>query len=151
MSLTTKIVIDMMRKLLLALILLSPFSFADFTCEVKDQKRLNDDGSLTSPPNPWRVGDVFVVDKLSGDVTGENAPMLDMTVLYVGGGGSAWKGISTPVLDRVLDSVKGPFGVTSSVGNSLDLMWISTYKEGPNKPFIYHDETSVITGVCKVF
>ena len=106
-----------MRKLLLTLMFLSPFSFADFTCEVKDQKMLNDDGSLTSPPNPWRVGDVFVVDKLSGDVTGENAPMLDMTVLYVGGGGSAWKGISTPVLDRVLDSVKGPFGVISSIGN----------------------------------
>ena len=140
-----------MKKLLLALLLLSPFSFADFTCEIKDQKMLNDDGYLTSPPNPWRVGDVFVVDKLSGDVTGDDAPMLDMTVLYVGDDKNAWKGISTPILDRVLDSVKGPFGVISSIGNSLDLMWISTYAEGPNKPFIYHDATSVLTGVCKVF
>ena len=143
--------IDIMKKLLLALLLLSPFSFADFTCEIKDQKMLNDDGYLTSPPNPWRVGDVFVVDKLSGDVTGDDAPMLDMTVLYVGDDKNAWKGISTPILDRVLDSVKGPFGVISSIGNSLDLMWISTYAEGPNKPFIYHDATSVLTGVCKVF
>ena len=143
--------IDIMKKLLLALLLLSPFSFADFTCEIKDQKMLNDDGYLTSPPNPWRVGDVFVVDKLSGDVTGDDAPMLDMTVLYVGDDKNAWKGISTPILDRVLDSVKGPFGVISSIGNSLDLMWISTYAEGPDKPFIYHDATSVLTGVCKVF
>ena len=129
---------------------LSPFSFADFTCEVKDQKMLNDDGSLTSPPNPWRIGDVFVVDKLSGDVTGENAPMLDMTVLYVGGDENAWKGISTPVLDRVLESASSSLGGLSDIGNSLDLMWISTYKEGPNKPFIYHDATGVITGICKV-
>ena len=143
--------IDIMKKLLLALLLLSPFSFADFTCEIKDQKMLNDDGYLTSPPNPWRVGDVFVVDKLSGDVTGDDAPMLDMTVLYVGDDKNAWKGISTPILDRVLDSVKGPFGVISSIGNSLDLMWISTYAEGPNKPFIYHDATSVLTGTCMVF
>ena len=140
-----------MKKLLLALLLLSPFSFADFTCEIKDQKMLNDDGYLTSPPNPWRVGDVFVVDKLSGDVTGDDAPMLDMTVLYVGDDKNAWKGISTPILDRVLDSVKGPFGVISSIGNSLDLMWISTYEEGPNKPFIYHDAFVVITGICTVF
>ncbi len=139
-----------MKKLLLALMFLSPFSFADFTCEVKDQKMLNDDGSLTSPPNPWRVGDVFVVDKLSGDVTGENAPMLDMTVLYVGGDENAWKGISTPVLDRVLESASSSLGGLSDIGNSLDLMWISTYKEGPNKPFIYHDATGVITGICKV-
>ena len=81
MSLTTKIVIDFMKRLLLALMFLSPFSFGDFTCEVKDQKWLNDDGSLTSPPNQWHVGAIFVVDKLSGDVTGENAPMLYMTVL----------------------------------------------------------------------
>ena len=151
MSLTTKIVIDMIKNLLLALMLLSPVSFADFTCEVKDQKRLNDDGSLTSPPNQWRVGDIFVVDKLTGDVTGEDAPMLDMTVLYIGDDKNAWKGISTPILDRVLDSVKGPFGVISSIGNSLDLMWISTFKEGPNKPFIYHDAAGVLTGICKVF
>jgi hypothetical protein len=151
MSLPTKFVIDMIKKLLLALMLTSPFSFGDFTCEVKDQKWLNDDGSLTSPPNQWHVGAIFVVDKLSGDVTGDDAPMLDMTVLYVGDDENAWKGISTPILDRVLDSVKGPFGVISSIGNSLDLMWISTYKEGPNKPFIYHDATSVLTGICKVF
>jgi len=144
-------VIDIMKKLLLALLLLSPFSFADFTCEIKDQKMMNDDGYLTSPPNPWRVGDVFVVDKLSGDVTGDDAPMLDMTVLYVGDDKNAWKGISTPILDRVLDSVKGPFGVISSIGNSLDLMWISTYAEGPDKPFIYHDAIGVITGICTVF
>jgi hypothetical protein len=131
--------------------LLSSVSLADFTCEVKDQKMLNDDGSLTSPPNPWRVGDVFVVDKLSGDVTGENAPMLDMTVLYIGDDENAWKGISTPVLDRVLESASSSLGGLSDIGNSLDLMWISTYKEGPNKPFIFHDATGVITGVCTVF
>ena len=140
-----------MNKLLLALMLLSSVSLADFTCEVKDQKMLNDDGSLTSPPNPWRVGDVFVVDKLSGDVTGENAPMLDMTVLYIGDDENAWKGISTPVLDRVLESASSSLGGLSDIGNSLDLMWISTYKEGPNKPFIFHDATGVITGVCTVF
>jgi len=140
-----------MKNLLLALLLISPASFADFNCEVKDMKMLNDNGSLTTPPNPWRVGDVFVVDKLSGDVTGKNAPMLDMTVLYIGDDANAWKGISTPILNRVLDSVKSPFGVTSSIGNSLDLMWISTYVKSPNKPFIYHDTTSVVTGICTVF
>jgi hypothetical protein len=138
-------------RLFLCLILISPLTFADFNCEVKDMKMLNDDGSLTRPPNPWRVGDVFVVDKLSGDVTGENAPMLDMTVLYVGDGANAWKGISTPVLNRVLDSANSPLGVTSSIGNSLDLMWISIFVESPNKPFIYHDDTSVFTGICTVF
>ena len=51
-------------RLFLCLILISPLTFADFNCEVKDMKMLNDDGSLTTPPNPWRVGDVFVVDKL---------------------------------------------------------------------------------------
>ena len=139
------------RKLLLTFLLISPASFADFNCEVKDQKMLNNDGSITTPKNPWRVGDVFVVDKLSGDVSGKNAPMLDMTVLYIGDNGNAWKGISTPILNRVLDSAKSPFGVISSLGNSLDLMWISTYEEGPNKPFIYHHATSVITGICTVF
>ena len=80
-----------MKNLLLALLLISPVSFADFSCEVKGMKMLNDDGSLTTPPNPWRVGDVFVVDKLTGDVTGSDAPMLDMTVLYVGDEKNAWK------------------------------------------------------------
>ena len=140
-----------MKKLLLTLLLISPSSFADFNCEVKDHKMLNDDGSLVTPPNPWRIGDVFVVNRSSGEVSGKSAPMLDMTVLYVGDDENAWKGISTPILDRVLDSVKGPFGVISSIGNSLDLMWISTYEEGPNKPFIYHDATSVLTGICTVF
>ena len=120
-----------MKNLLLALLLISPVSFADFSCEVKGMKMLNDDGSLTTPPNPWRVGDVFVVDKLTGDVTGSDAPMLDMTVLYVGDEKNAWKGISTPILDRVLSSVQATSGVTSSLGNSVDLMWISTYKNGP--------------------
>ena len=140
-----------MKRLLLTLLLITPLSFADFSCEVKDMKMLNDDGSLKTPPNRWRVGDVFVVDKLTGDVTGSDAPMLDMTVLYVGDEKNAWKGISTPILDRVLNSAQGPFGVTSSLGNSVDLMWISTYKNGPKKPFIYHDAMIVITGICTVF
>ena len=140
-----------MKKLFLTLLLISPVSFADFNCEVKDHKMLNDDGSITTPKNPWRVGDVFVVDKLSGDVSGKNAPMLDMTVLYVGDDENAWKGISTPILNRVLDSAKSPFGVISSLGNSLDLMWISTYQEGPNKPFIYYDATTVVAGICRIF
>lgn len=91
------------------------------------------------------------MDKLTGDVTGNDAPMLDMTVLYIGDDENAWKGISTPVLDRVLESASSSLGGLSDIGNSLDLMWISTYKEGPNKPFIYHNGTSAITGVCKVF
>ena len=140
-----------MKRLLLTLLLITPLSFADFSCEVKDMKMLNDDGSLKTPSNRWRVGDVFVVDKLTGDVTGSNAPMLDMTVLYVGDEKNAWKGISTPILDRVLNSAQGPFGVTSSLGNSVDLMCISTYANGPKKPFIYHDEIIVITGICTVF
>ena len=90
------------------------------------------------------------MDKLSGDVTGDDAPMLDMTVLYVGDGANAWKGISRPILNRVLDSANSSLGVTSSIGNSVDLMWISTYVESPNKPFIYHDDTSVFTGICTV-
>lgn len=151
MNQTTKTVIDVMKKLFVTLLLISPLSFADFSCEIKDMKMLNDDGSLTTPPNPWRVGHVFVVDKLTGDVTGNDAPMLDMTVLHVGDKKNAWKGISTPIVSRVLDSVKEPFGITSSIGNSSDLLWISTYVEGPNKPFIYHEATNVITGVCKVF
>jgi hypothetical protein len=57
-----------MKRILLTLLLITPLSFADFSCEVKDMKMLNDDGSLKTPPNPWRVGDVFVVDKLTGDV-----------------------------------------------------------------------------------
>ena len=103
MSLTTKSVIDFMKRLLLALMFLSPFSFADFTCEVKDQKRLNDDGSLTSPPNQWHVGDVFVINRTSGEVSGKSAPMADMTVLSLGNDDNAWKGVSKHRLDRVLD------------------------------------------------
>ena len=143
--------IAIMKNLLLALLLISPASFADFNCEVKDMNLLSDDGSLSTPSNPWHIGSVFVLNRISGEVSGKSAPMLDMTVLYVGDDENAWKGISTPILDRVLDSVKGPFGVISSIGNSLDLMWISSYKEGPNKPFIYHDATGVLTGICKVF
>ena len=140
-----------MRKLLLTFLLISPASFADFNCEVKDHKWLNDDGSLTTVPNRWRIADVFIVDRLTGDVTGKNAPMLDMTVLYIGDEENAWKGISTPILNRVLASASSSLGGMSDIGNSLDLMWISTYQEGPNKPFIYHDGISVITGICTVF
>ena len=140
-----------MRKLLLTFLLISPASFADFNCEVKDHKWLNDDGSLTTVPNRWRIADVFIVDRLTGDVTGKNAPMLDMTVLYIGDEENAWKGISTPILNRVLASASSSLGGMSDIGNSLDLMWISTYEEGPNKPFIYHDGISVITGICTVF
>jgi hypothetical protein len=113
---------------------------------------LNNDGSITTPKNPWRVGDVFVVDKQSGDVSGKNAPMLDMTVLSVGDDKDyAWKGISTRVLKRVIESANSRSGVVSSAGNGLDALWISTFEKGPNKPFIYYDETAVFTGICTVF
>jgi hypothetical protein len=151
MSLTTKIVIDMMKKLLLALMFLSPFSFADFTCEVKDQKRLNDDGSLTSPPNPWHVGDVFVVNRTSGEVSGKSAPMADMTVLSLGNDDNAWKGVSKHRLDRVLDPSFASLGPLNGNGTELDSLWISVYIDGPDKPFIYYETTSVLTGICKVF
>ena len=139
-----------MKPLLIALTLISPVSFAHFNCEVKDMKMLNKDESLTTPPNPFHVGSLFVVNEMSGEVSGKSAPMLDMTVLYVGDGANAWKGISRPILNRVLDSANSSLGVTSSIGNSVDLMWISTYVESPNKPFIYHDDTSVFTGICTV-
>jgi hypothetical protein len=140
-----------MKNLLLALLLISPVSFADFNCEVKDMKRLSDDGSLTTLPNPWQVGSVFVVNRMSGEVSGKSAPMLDMTVLYVGDDENAWKGISSRLLKRVIESVNSPSGVVSSAGNGLDALWISTFKKGPNKPFIYYDSTMVSTGICTVF
>jgi len=93
MSLNIKSAIKIMKKLLLTLVLISPASFADFNCEVKDHKMLNDDGSLTTPPNPWHIGAVFVLNRYSGDVSGKSAPMLDMTVLYIGDDESAWKGV----------------------------------------------------------
>ena len=141
----------MLNRLLLTLLLISPLSFADFSCEVKDMKRLSDDGSLTTPPNPWQVGSVFVVNRMSGEVSGKSAPMLDMTVLYVGDDENAWKGISSRLLNRVIESVKGPSGVVSSAGNGLDALWISTFEKGPNKPLIYYDSTMVSTGICTVF
>ena len=140
-----------MKRLLLSLLLISPASFADFNCEVKDMKRLSDDGSLTTPPNPWQVGSVFVVNRISGEVSGKSAPMLDMTVLHVGDDENAWKGISSRLLNRVIESVNSPSGVVSSAGNGLDALWISTFKKGPNKPFIYYDSTMVSTGICTVF
>jgi hypothetical protein len=109
-TLTTKSAIEIMKKLLLTLLLISPASFADFNCEVKDHKMLNDDGSLVAPPNPWRIGDVFVVNRFSGEVSGKSAPMLDMTVLYIGDDENAWKGISTAILNRVLDSASSSLG-----------------------------------------
>lgn len=140
-----------MQKLFVTLLLISPLSFADFSCEIKDMKMLNDDGLLTTPPNPWQVGSVFVVNRISGEVSGKSAPMLDMTVLYVGDDENAWKGISSRLLNRVIESVNSPSGVVSSAGNGLDALWISTFEKGPNKPFIYYDSTMVSTGICKVF
>jgi hypothetical protein len=145
-------VIDMMGRLLLALLLISPASFADFNCEVKDMYLLSDDGSLSTPSLPWHIGSVFVVNRISGEVSGKSAPMLDMTVLSVGDDKDyAWKGISTRVLKRVIESANSRSGVVSSAGNGLDALWISTFKKGPNKPFIYYDETAVFTGICTVF
>ena len=140
-----------MNRLLLALLLISPFSFADFNCEVKDHKRLNDDGSLTSPPNPWRIGDVFVVNRTSGEVSGNSAPMANMTVLSLGNDDSAWKGVSKKLLDRVLDPTFSSAGPLNGIGTELDFMWISLYTDGRDKPFIYYETTSVLTGTCKIF
>ena len=140
-----------MKNLLVVLLLLSPVSFADFNCEVKDMKRLSDDGSLITLPNPWQVGSVFVVNRTSGKVSGKSAPMLDMTVLYVGDDENAWKGISSRLLNRVIEAVNSPSGVVSNAGNGLDALWISTFEKGPNKPFIYYDSTMVSTGICTVF
>ena len=78
--------------------------------------------------------------------------MRDMTVLSVGDDEDyAWKGISTRILNRVIESADSRSGVVSSVGNGLDALWISTFKKGRNKPFIYYDETAVFTGICIVF
>ncbi|MDC0953355.1 hypothetical protein OAR92_01655 [Porticoccaceae bacterium] len=140
-----------MKNLLLALLLISPVSFADFNCEVKDMKRLSDDGSLTTPPNPWQVGSVFVVNRMSGEVSGKSAPMLDMTVLSLGNDDNAWKGVSKNRLDRVLDPSFASLGPLNGNGTELDSLWISLYLDGPDKPFIYYEATSVLTGVCKVF
>lgn len=140
-----------MKNLLVVLLLISPVSFADFNCKVKDMKRLSDDGSLITLPNPWQVGSVFVVNRTSGKVSGKSAPMLDMTVLYVGDDENAWKGISSRLLNRVIESVNSPSGVVSSAGNGLDALWISTFEKGPNKPFIYYDSTMVSTGICRLF
>ena len=138
-----------MKNLLVVLLLISPVSFADFNCEVKDMKRLSDDGSLITLPNPWQVGSVFVVNRTSGKVSGKSAPMLDMTVLYVGDDENAWKGISSRLLNRVIESVNSPSGVVA--GSGLDALWISTFEKGPNKPFIYYDSTMVSTGICRLF
>jgi len=140
-----------MKRLFLALLLISPASFADFNCEVKDMKRLSDDGSLTTPPNPWQVGSVFVVNRMSGEVSGKSAPMLDMTVLSLGNDDNAWKGVSKNRLDRVLDPSFASLGPLNGNGTELDSLWISLYLDGPDKPFIYYEATSVLTGVCKVF
>ena len=140
-----------MKRLLLALLLISPASFADFNCEVKDMKWLSDDGSLTTPPNPWQVGSVFVVNRMSGEVSGKSAPMLDMTVLSLGNDDNAWKGVSKNRLDRVLDPSFASLGPLNGNGTDLDSLWISLYLDGPDKPFIYYKATSVLTGVCKVF
>ena len=140
-----------MKTFLLTLLLISPASFADFSCEVKDMKRLSDDGSLTTPPNPWQVGSVFVVNRMSGEVSGKSAPMLDMTVLSLGNDDNAWKGVSKNRLDRVLDPSFASLGPLNGNGTELDSLWISLYLDGPDKPFIYYEATSVLTGVCKVF
>ena len=140
-----------MKNFLLTLLLISPASFADFSCEVKDMKRLSDDGSLTTPPNPWQVGSVFVVNRMSGEVSGKSAPMLDMTVLSLGNDDNAWKGVSKNRLGRVLDPSFASLGPLNGNGTELDYLWISLYLDGPDKPFIYYEATSVLTGVCKVF
>lgn len=143
--------IDIMQKLFVTLLLISPLSFADFSCEIKDMKMLNDDGLLTTPPNPWQVGSVFVVNRISGEVSGKSAPMLDMTVLSLGNDDNAWKGVSKNRLDRVLDPSFASLGPLNGNGTELDSLWISLYLDGPDKPFIYYEATSVLTGVCKVF
>jgi len=140
-----------MKKLLLTLLLISPSSFADFNCEVKDHKMLNDDGSLVTPPNPWHIGAVFVLNRYSGDVSGKSAPMLDMTVLYIGDDKNAWKGISTPVINRALEIKKNSLGAITVNGGGLDALWISTYQKGPDKSFIYYDAFNVLTGICTIF
>jgi len=140
-----------MKLLLIALMLISPVSFADFNCEVKDMKMLNKDGSLTTPPNPFHVGSLFVVNRISGEVSGKSAPMGDMTVLSLGDDANAWKGISTRILNTVLDSANSPLGIISSIGHGLDALWISTYSEGQNKPFVYYESTIVVSGICKIF
>ena len=124
-----------MKRLLLTLLLISPFSFADFSCEVKDAKMLQDDGSLTTYEQ--FTGTIFVVNRASGEVSGKFAPMLDMTVLNVGDDKNAWKGISSQLINRVIESGNSPPGVASSALHHLDALYIQTYTAGPNKPFIY--------------
>ena len=110
---------------------------------------LQDDGSLTT--YELFIGTIFVVNRASGEVSGKSAPMLDMTVLNVGDDKNAWKGISSQLINRVIESGNSPPGVASSALNHLDALYIQTYTAGPNKPFIYWDSFLVFTGICTVF
>ena len=143
-----------MKRLLVILILISPASFAafgsDFNCEVKDMKMLNRDGSLTTPPNSVNVGALFVVNRMSGEVSGKLAPMGDMTVLDHGLNASLWKGTSTELLNNFLDGGNNHFDNTRT-GAGLDMLEIDANINDQNKPFIYYKQFVVSVGICRVF
>lgn len=141
----------MMKLVPLALLLISNITFADFFCEVKDHKMLTDDGLLTAPKNQYHLGAKFVIDRTTGVVSGKDAPVGDMRVLSVGSSeGAAWKGVTKHLFDRIKGPEFTPLVAMQGNGYDLDYMYIRVYSEEHDKPFIYYDLTSVMTGTCSI-
>jgi len=130
-------------KNILLLILLSTISYSslainDFKCVVKEVYKLDDSGKLITKAGfvTPDVGSAFVVNRQSGQITGEKIT-------------NTMSGVMPKVYD-VLPR-ESSYKAITVYQFTIDYLEINTYKETSKKTFIYKGAFGeVITGLCSV-
>ncbi|MDB3923327.1 hypothetical protein N9359_04445 [Luminiphilus sp.] len=109
---------------------------AAYQCVVKDAKQLADDGTLESLDD--YLGAEFVVDRATGRMNGRlknHGYFGEPTVIDPGSKDQAFKVIT----------------VHDAGFPAVDYLYVGSFAEGYEKPFLYIDGNKVFSGACKPY
>jgi hypothetical protein len=129
---------NILLSVLLSIISYSSYAINDFKCVVKEVYKLDEAGKLITKAGfvTPDVGSIFVVNRQSGQITGEKIT-------------NTMSGVMPKVYD-VLPSENTYKAVTVYL-YTIDYIEIQTYKKSLEKPFVYKGAFGeIITGLCTV-
>lgn len=111
---------------------------ASYRCIVKDFQSVAGNGTLSRPPNAFKVGHTFQIDRGTGTVTGDSFGMVGFTRSLIFDHGSTQQPYT------LLTFAPGREG-----GLVIDFISVSEYAAGRTKPFLAVSLGSAISGVCE--
>ncbi|MEX8517838.1 MAG: hypothetical protein AB3X44_04860 [Leptothrix sp. (in: b-proteobacteria)] len=110
-----------------------------YQCVIKEHLFLSKAGALARPPKPYHIGQRFAIDRSSGVFTGPEEVLTlqesNYRILAPGNAKNAFSVVATAAND--------------SGGMHFTVITIEEFSEGPAKPFVLLNGSSVLSGVCE--